>query len=377
MRGKWYRNVVTSIVWMLESNARALLALLPANTTVASTAREFLNAPRDAKTISFLDSSTLANLDRLAMDLGAHTDEGPPIEWRKLLAAVSVGPVIAICADPLPTAIGQLPSRPWLSHVMDEVMLSHPMAKEHLACVMSTITAAGPPRLVDWLGRTGEGRRIRLTHASKRAERLERMSDFFDTKGVAATTILRLRDAAEELLTNAFYSAPVAADPTLEQIPRTQDVALPDEFACDMVYGCRQDLAIVRVRDPFGSLSRQRLLDALGHGSRARSSSERAATGTDTGRGLWRVFSAGWVVGVSVVNDRHTEVLVGIGNEDPLKPHPYAFHLFFKGGAKRRFWKLMDEDTGKPSSQTGSVTVSVVLDPAAQSREPGTTPNQS
>src|SRR5262249_45716732 len=125
------------------------------------------------------------------------------------------------------------------------------------------------PRLLDWLGPTANGRRIRLTHASSRAARIEKMSDFFDANGVGSRTLQLLRDAAEELLTNAFYDAPVAAGRLKKPVSRTQDISLPDDSACDLAYACRDDLAIVRVRDPFGSLSRRRLVEVLSRCARS------------------------------------------------------------------------------------------------------------
>src|SRR5438874_2343071 len=82
------------------------------------------------------------------------------------------------------------------------------------------------------------GRRIRLTHSGKREARLEKMSEFFDSQGISSRTIQQLKDAAEELLTNAFYDAPVAAGAFRRAVPRTQEIALPDDSACDLAYGC-------------------------------------------------------------------------------------------------------------------------------------------
>jgi hypothetical protein len=75
------------------------------------------------------------------------------------------------------------------------------------------------------------------------------------------------------------------------------------------------------------------------------------------GLGLWRVFSAASFVAVSVVNNRHTEFLVGIGKRAPSTARPFAFHLFFKdSGRSVRRWKLLDADTSKPSINQ-SVTI--------------------
>lgn len=318
---------VRSIVWMSEPLAQALRECLPAEITVVKSAREFMEARRDSSTVSFVDDSTIPML-------------GTGETWP--------GHIIAICDDTLQTAVSWLPSHPWLAHVVGSAMLQHPMAQEHLENVMMTLTKDGPPRLLDWLGPTIAGRRIRLTHASKRAERLERMSEYLDGKGIGTRTVQLLRDAAEEMLTNAFYDAPVAAGALDHAISRTQDVSLPDDSACDMVYGCRDDLAVVRVRDPFGSLTRARLVEVLQRCSRTDMKVEVDETMGGAGLGLWRIFSVASFAAISVVNNRHTEFLVGIGKKAP-GPRPFAFHLFWREGARRRFWKLQEDHSSQPS----------------------------
>jgi hypothetical protein len=344
-------SVVRSIVWMTERLSHGLRDLLPSETLFVTSAREFLEARRDAKTVSFVDNSTIADLGRAAAALGTPVDRGTPPGPAGL-----PGPVIALCDDGLQTAIGWLPTHPWLSHVVSASMLQHPMAAEHFGNVMQTLTSSGQPRLLDWLGPTIAGRRVRLAHASRRVERLERMSVFLDSKGVGSRTVQLLRDCAEELLTNAFYDAPVAAGALKQPISRTQDVSLPDDSACDMVYGCRDDLAIVRVRDPFGSLSRSRLVEVLTRCARTDMRVEVDETMGGAGLGLWRIFSTASFVAIAVVNNRHTEFLVGFGKR-AAGPRPFAFHLFFKeqGRAVRR-WRLLDADSSKPTVNK-SVTI--------------------
>jgi hypothetical protein len=343
-------SAVKSIVWMSERLSRVLQGMLSSDTTVVSSAREFLNARRDARTVSFVDSSTLADLDRTAPEIGVATAQMAP-------QIPAPGLVIAICDETLQTAIGWLPAHPWLSHVVSTAMLEHPLAAEHLGNVMLTLRNSGQPRLLDWLGPRVAGRRVRLSHASRRVERLDRMTEYFESNGVGSRTTQFLRDAAEELLTNAFYDAPVAAGALKKPISRTQDVSLPDESACDMVYGCREDLAVVRVRDPFGSLSRARLVEVLTRCARTDMQVEVDETMGGAGLGLWRIFSVASFVAISVVNSRHTEFLVGIAKRPPTKSRPFAFHLFFKEpGRPVRRWKLLDADSTKPSVNK-SVTI--------------------
>jgi hypothetical protein len=341
-------SAVRSIVWTSdEARARALRELLASEVVTVTSAHELLNAGRDAKTVSFMDSSTLAELARASITLGIPAAQLTP-----------PGPVIAICDEQLQTAIGWLTVHPWLSHVVSAGMLQHPMAAEHLGNVTSTLTSSSRPRLLDWLGDTMDGRRVRLANASRRATRLERMGDYFAGKGVGSRTIQQLRDVAEELLTNAFYDAPVAAGVVKQPISRTQDVLLPDDSACDMVYGSRDDLAIVRVRDPFGALSRDRLVEVLTRCSRTDMQVEVDETMGGAGLGLWRIFSAASFVAISVVHNRYTEFLVGIGKRAP-GVRPFAFHLFFREyGRPVRRWKLLDADSTKPSLNSSVSIVS-------------------
>jgi hypothetical protein len=334
--------LVKSIVWMSDRASRALGDLLSTDTTVVGSAQAFLDAARDPKTVSFVDDSTIAMLHRAAADLD--------------LPMQQIEPVIAICGESLHSAVGWLSSRPWLSHVVSTAMLQHPMSIEHLRNVLGTLTSGGQPRLLDWVGDKLAGRRVRLAQSSSRQQRLERMAEFFETRGVGTRTIDLLRDAADELLTNAFYDAPMEAGVLKQPIARTQQVSLPDESACDMVYACHDDLAVVRVRDPFGSLTRTRLVEVLTRCARTDMAVEVDETRGGAGLGLWRIFSAASFVAIAVVKGRYTEFLVGVAKR-AAGPKPYAIHLFFNDRSKHaRRWKLLDADSTKPSVNE-SVTI--------------------
>lgn len=288
--------------------------------------KDFLKATKDPNTIAFLDS---AALEALAND--KHTPLAPD-------------QVVAICDQRLPGAVAWLTSHGWLAHVISADMLQHPMSVELLANLLSTLQSKSEPTLLDWMGDVA-GRRVLLTQASKRTERLERMTDFLESKGVTGRIVHQLRDVAEELVTNAFYDAPVAAGAVKQAIPRTQDVTVPDDDACDLIYGVRDDVALVRVQDPFGALSRARLVEVLSRCAHADMQVQVDETMGGAGLGLWRIFAAASFVAVSVVNHRHTEFLVGIARRRAPGPHPFAFHLFFTEGPKRRFWQMWDTDS--------------------------------
>lgn len=253
-------------------------------------------------------------------------------------------PVVACCDGPLQMAIGWLGTHLWLSHVVSLAMLLQPqMATVHMRNVLASFDDEGKPRLLDRVRESLNGRRVGIIQASKRIERLEKMTEYFEGMGIGSRTIQMLRDAAEELLTNAFYDAPVAAGAVSKPISRTLDVALPDETPCDMMYGCSEDVAVVRVRDPFGALSRTRIVEVLTRCSRTDGGVEVDESMGGAGLGLWRIFSVASFVAISVVQGHHTDILVGIGKRSVGGQRPYAFHLFFRESGKRRQWRLDKE----------------------------------
>lgn len=315
------------MVWISEQSLRGVSDRFVSGAFTAGTSGTtvtnldaFLAALQGAGTFGVIDNAGQDALDRVPADSIPRA-------------------IIAVTGAALPIAASWLQPRPWLSHVVSASMMDHPFAAEHLGHV-TTALGARRLRLLDWLGPEVNGRRIRLARASKRADRIDRMGQYLEGQGVSGRTIEVLRDAAEELLTNAFYDAPVSAGAAAQPISRTVDVTLPDQFACDLAYGSRNDLAIVRVKDPFGSLSRRRLVEVLTRCSRTDMAVEVDESMGGAGLGMWRVFSSASFVAVSVVAGSHTEILVGVTKRAP-GPRPFAFHLFFRGGGKSaRTWKL-------------------------------------
>ncbi|MDX2093475.1 MAG: hypothetical protein SFX73_36865 [Kofleriaceae bacterium] len=334
------------VVWMSDPSLHSLgekiasgggTPIAKAGTTVSSL-EEFIRATRNERTISFVDAGTLPELARVGATLPSA--------------------IIGIATDTLASAVAWLQPYPWLSHVVSASTFDHPMASWHFENLIATFNADAKPRLLDWLGPEVAGRRIRLAKSNKRADRLERMGDFLDSKGVGSRTITQLRDSAEELLTNAFYDAPVSAGAFKDPISRTLEVTLPDNLACDLAYGCRDDLAIVRVKDPFGSLTRKRLTEVLMRCSRTDMGVEVDESMGGAGLGMWKVFSSASFVAISVVAHRHTEILVGVAKRAPGQ-RPFAFHLFFYDGAKPRSWTALNEDPVRAATLNNSVLLAV------------------
>jgi hypothetical protein len=320
---------VTRVVWTNNPSLERSVELLSNTGTVerVETPEEFARAMEEPNALAFVEPELFPEIDKLS-----------PMRRR----------VVALCSDTLQSAVAWLQPYPWLHHVVSTSLLEQPLAAELLSNVAIT-QVSNKPRLLDWLGKDASGRRILMSQASKRAARLDRMSQFFADAGVGQRTAHQLCDAAEELLTNAFYDAPVTAGVFEKPISREIDVTLPEEFACDLAYATRGELALVRVRDPFGSLSRRRLVEVLSRCAQPTATVEVDESMGGAGLGMWRMFSTATFIAISIIKGRRTEILVGM-TKKPLRPKPFAFHLFFADSDKPRVWRQL-EDTTFPGGQ--------------------------
>lgn len=314
-------QTVKVLYWTSEGTSRVLLERHTSDAPIVVRTEAELLAQRPEVAVTFVDETTLAQLD------GVVRRSGRAI------------PAIAVIEGPLANAVHLLAAYSWIGHIVSASTTAQPMWPSHIRTVVETMLSDRTPKLLRWLTDV-EGRRVTLAHASKRLDRLDRIGEFFETNGVSARATQQLRDVAEELLTNAFYDAPVAAGMIDQPISRTQDVMLPDEAACDLVYGCRDDLAFVRVRDPFGALTRERLVEVLSRCSKPGMQVEVDESMGGAGLGLWKIFSSAAFVAISVVKHRRTEFLVGFRKKPAPGAKPFAMHLFFTDrGHHKRGWQ--------------------------------------
>lgn len=234
-------------------------------------------------------------------------------------------PIVGIIDDTLSATVRSLTAFPWLSHLVTGAMLSTPFAHSHLAMLIERLQH-GPEFHV--IGDAGTGRVALLTSSVRRDDRFERMREFFATHGASAKAIAASSDVAEELVTNALYDAPLEAGYFTSAVPRTQDVTLPPEHACEISYGVENGSIFVRIRDPFGALTRNRLLGVLNRCNSTNVLLDESRGGA--GLGLWRVFSAATAISITVIPGRLTDILVRIENKKGgAVKQTHAVHLFF------------------------------------------------
>jgi hypothetical protein len=198
-------------------------------------------------------------------------------------------------------------------------------------------------------GPSGIGRTALLGSSSRREARFERMREFFAAQGISTRTISSINDIAEELVTNALYDAPVEAGYFKAAVLRTEEIELPPEHACEISYGLEQESVFIRVRDPFGALTRARLLNVLNRCTAAGVSLDESRGGA--GLGLWRIFSTASTISLTVIPGALTDIHVRIEarKRRSVGKQLLAIHLFFPEeheaeGAHGRFAADHDHD---------------------------------
>ncbi len=297
-----------SVVFAGEAHAGLLRAALPRPYVCVTNRARFLAEIAKPGAVAFVDSDLFHQVD----------------------GATGNVPVIGILdegvTETLSKSISLLDDHPWLSHVLVASLLSAPFACAHIDMVLERLPYGNDQPM---LGSKGIGRVALLARASRREARLERMREFFAKHGLSARTIETIADVSEELVTNALYDAPVEAGYFERAVPRTEDVDLPLDKACEISYGIEKHMVFVRLRDMFGALSRTRLLEVLNRCNSKAVTLDESRGGA--GLGLWRVFSAASTIAITVTPGSRTDIVVGFATKDGriTSKQLLALDLFF------------------------------------------------
>lgn len=295
-----------SVILAGEVHAVALCAALPAPCVRVKNRAELIAESARPGAVAFVDCDLLSQLEGVKAPIVAIIDEAP--------------------AETLPKAVRLLGAFPSISHFVAAPLLSGPLARSHMAMLLERLANGSEHSM---LGESGVGRVALLTRASRREARFDRMSEFFSKHGLSARTISAINDVYEELVTNALYDAPVEAAFFPKPVPRTEDVELPVDRACEISYGVEEGTAFIRIRDTFGALKRSRLLDVLNRCSSMEVSIDESRGGA--GLGLWRVFSVASTISITVSPGSLTDIVVGIATKNGriAAKQLLALHLFF------------------------------------------------
>ncbi len=172
-------------------------------------------------------------------------------------------------------------------------------------------------------------RRVLFYRSSDIEQRLARLEALAESAGARPRAIEHLHDIGSELLANAYWAAPFEAKLLSAPPPRQQEIHLPPDLPCELVYGALEDELFVRVRDCFGALTRARLLEVLLRCARSTSAVPLDESRGGAGLGIWRIFRQSSRVIVSVSPGASTEVLVTVPLSGLPQKSAREWHLLF------------------------------------------------
>jgi hypothetical protein len=310
----------SAVVFASESITKKLANVLPCTTTRVTSSLQLATEVKKPGAIVFIQ-----------WDLLCHVD--PEVTRAPIVALTDNSP------DTLARMIRTLDAYPWLEHFLSEALLDRSpahTAKAHLARFIERI-ATGTEA-----GVFGDARAARLARASHRDSRFERIRMYFEERGVSPRSLERINEVYEELVTNALYDAPMEGGHFKKAVPRTDDVDLPKERACEITYGVDAEMIYLRVRDTFGALDRTRMLSVLNRCNASGVALDESRGGA--GLGLWRVFSSASTIAVTVDPGHLTEILVGIAKKGGKATGPLSVDLYFSAADARRRRVTEDPD---------------------------------
>jgi hypothetical protein len=282
--------------------------VLPQRTVFVRNRRELFGAMFTRGAVAFVDYDVI------------DTIEGDKID----------APIIAVmntpAKDALRATVRALDECEWLSHVIQAPLLAMDRGRAHCEALIEQLVtpSEGPSPLAS----DAVGRSALIARASRRMARFDRMREFFASKGLPDRLITSLLDVGEELVMNGLYDAPREGGFYAQAFSREQDVELPADRAPEISYGVESATAFVRLRDPFGSFTRNRLIEVLARCASGDVDIDHSRGGA--GLGLWRIFSAASSITVNVVPGSLTDITVSIGRNDSRRiARPLSVDLFF------------------------------------------------
>lgn len=177
-----------------------------------------------------------------------------------------------------------------------------------------------------------EIRRTKVKSSKDRSTAVEAIIQHFKSIGIRSALTDKIQIAAEELLMNALYDAPVDRQgaPLFNHISRSQIVELDESSAPCLAYAADGIYAAISVTDPFGGLTQKTLISYLISIQENKAGSLQKDKG-GAGRGLHQIVSSSDLSVFSVQKSYRTEVLClwdleKANQKEEITP---TFHYFF------------------------------------------------
>lgn len=295
------------IVFAGDRTANLLKRVLPERTAFVKNRRELFGAAFTRGAIAFVDYDLVDTIEGSQLDV----------------------PIVAVLDSPpartLAMTVEAFNTFPWLSHVVQAPLLAMDRGRQHFAALLDCLTSSKDE--IETLPTRVTGRSALLARASRRTARFDRMREYLAEQAISERIITSLLTVAEELVMNALYNAPVEAG-FMSARSRAEDVELPPERACEISYGVDDATVFLRVRDSFGALKRNRLVEVLSRCSGEGVVLDESRGGA--GLGMWCIFSAASAISIRVAPGSVTDITVVIGKNDSRRiSRPLAVDLYF------------------------------------------------
>lgn len=179
---------------------------------------------------------------------------------------------------------------------------------------------------------------LRLSHSNELEGLLDQMRAFLEPSRIPRRIVVSLLDAAEELMTNAIYNAPVATDgsPRFARLPRTELVSLGSAEYVDVDLRVDGKQIGISVADPFGSLRPEMVTRYLAKCFRKQDDQIDAKDG-GAGLGLYYAFEKVSHLVVNIEPGTRTELIALVNIRNTYREfagEAKSFNMFVRGGGQ-------------------------------------------
>jgi hypothetical protein len=229
--------------------------------------------------------------------------------------------------DDLAGIVALMAKRPWFNHVVSQRILD---AGDHSGSFRESIGRLLGIASSGFLENAASSE-LTLWDSAKRSATIRLIVEAAHAAGASSLAANRIRDVAEEILTNALYDA--QAEKTGKETDRSTRVLIEQAEACRIRFSTWNGMFFLQVTDCCGSLRRERLFEALQRCAVAEDVQLDTSRG-GAGLGMWRIFSAASVLILQVQPGVTTEFTVGLELQRARVPRfGRNIHLFFGSNA--------------------------------------------
>lgn len=179
---------------------------------------------------------------------------------------------------------------------------------------------------------------LRLSSSNELEGLLDQMRAFIEPSRIPRRIVVSLLDAAEELMTNAVYNAPITGDgnPRYARMARTELVSLDSAEYVDVDLRVDGKQIGIAVADPFGSLRPELVTHYLAKCFRKQDDQIDAKDG-GAGLGLYYAFEKVSHLVVNIEPSKRTELIALVNIRNTYREfagEAKSFNMFVRGGGR-------------------------------------------